>query len=227
MSNTDSFIDEVNEELKRDKLFALMRKYGWIAVVLVIAVVGYAAWNEWDKAQRQNRAQAFGDGVIAALDNDDAAARRAALAALAQAEAASGREGRGRAGIVNLLLAADQIEAGDRSGALATLAAVANDAALPVSYRQLATLKRVIVGADTLSLAEREAALAPLAAPGQAFRPLALEQLALLHLEAGTPDQAQAQLQALLDEPGVTDGLRQRVMQMIVVLGGEIGADWG
>ncbi len=37
MSNNDSFIDEVNEEVRRDKLYALFRKYGWIGVVAVLA----------------------------------------------------------------------------------------------------------------------------------------------------------------------------------------------
>ena len=50
MSNPESFIDEVNEELKRDRLFALMRKYAWIAVLAVVLIVGGAAWNEWRKA---------------------------------------------------------------------------------------------------------------------------------------------------------------------------------
>ena len=40
MSDTDSFIDEVTEEVKRDRLFATMRKYGWIAVLIVLLLVG-------------------------------------------------------------------------------------------------------------------------------------------------------------------------------------------
>ena len=36
MSDTDSFIDEVTEEVKRDRLFAMMKRYGWIAVVIVL-----------------------------------------------------------------------------------------------------------------------------------------------------------------------------------------------
>ena len=43
MSNPDSFIEEVTEEVRRDRLFALFRKYGWIGVVLVLAIVGGAS----------------------------------------------------------------------------------------------------------------------------------------------------------------------------------------
>ena len=40
MSDTDSFIDEVSEEIRREKLFKTFRKYGWIGVALVVLVVG-------------------------------------------------------------------------------------------------------------------------------------------------------------------------------------------
>ena len=40
MSDTDSFIDEVNEEVRRDRFYGLLRRYGWIAVVAVVGVVG-------------------------------------------------------------------------------------------------------------------------------------------------------------------------------------------
>ncbi|MCC5971443.1 MAG: tetratricopeptide repeat protein [Pararhodobacter sp.] len=227
MSNTDSFIDEVNEELKRDRLFAMMRKYGWIAVVAVVAIVGFAAWNEWSKARQEASAQTFGDGVIMALEHDDVAAQRNALAALAEDQAGAGREGQGRLAIVNLLLAAQSLETGDRAGALSALQAVSQDASLPASYRQLATLKRVIIAGPDLPLSERESALTELAAAGQAYRPLALEQLALLQLEAGDEAAALAQFRALLSEPDLTSDLRRRVNQLIVILGGEVDTDLG
>lgn len=222
MSNPDSFIDEVNEELKRDRLFAAFRRYGWIAVVGVLAIVGGASWNEWTKAQARAQAEAFGDAVVAALDMNTGAARVAALEAIASAEA-----GTERAGVVALLLAAQQVTESDRDGALAALRAVGTDMALPLSYRQLAVLKHVILVGDAQPIAEREAALAPLAAPGQPLRALALEQLALLRLEAGAPDEALEQFRRLLDEPELSQGLQQRVQQMIVVLGGTAARDLG
>jgi hypothetical protein len=227
LSNPDSFIDEVNEELKRDRLFALMKRYGWIAIVLVLGIVGWASWNEWSKAQARTQAEAFGDAVVAALDADAPAARIAAMAAIGEAQRAAGRDGLARAGVVMLLMAAEQISSGDRDGALEALQSVAEDSALPSSYRQLAQLKRVIVAADALPIGEREAALLPLSAPGQPLRALALEQLALLQLEAGARDEALAQFRRLLEEPELTPGLQQRVQQMIVVLGGDTDADLG
>ena len=82
VSNNDSFIDEVTEEVRRDRLFAAFRKYGWIGLVLVLGVVGGAAWTEWQKAQSASRAQAFGDAMLDAMDLGAPEDRAAAMAAI-------------------------------------------------------------------------------------------------------------------------------------------------
>ena len=94
------------------------------------------------------------------------------------------------------------------------------DSTLPISYRDLATLKRVLVAGETLSAAERKAALEPLTEPGRPYRPLALEQLALMAVEAGDSKGAIDQFNAILQESDATPGLRRRATQMIVALGG-------
>ena len=82
VSDTDSFIDEVTEEVRRDQLFLLLRKYGWIAVVVVLLIVGSAAYLEWQRSQDTAAAQATGDAILAAMERDDAASRASALAAV-------------------------------------------------------------------------------------------------------------------------------------------------
>ncbi|MGC1261890.1 MAG: hypothetical protein WA873_14620, partial [Jannaschia helgolandensis] len=87
MSNPDSFINEISEEVRRDRLYALLRRWGWVAALIVIGIVGGAAWTEWSRANRAAKAQAFGDSVMAALTAEDVAARRAALAGIEPADA--------------------------------------------------------------------------------------------------------------------------------------------
>lgn len=211
MSNPDSFIDEVTEEVRRDKLFAAFRRYGWIAVLAVLGIVGGAAWNEWQKAQAVARAQAFGDALFAALDAPTPEARQTALAAIP----ASGEQVAVRA----LHEAADP--ATDRAAALAALDRVAGDATLPVVWRDLAVLRRVgLLGAE-MDAAARRAALDPIAVPGRPFRPLALEQLAYIAVETGDKAGALAQLEALVVDQEATPGLRVRAQQMIQALGGK------
>jgi hypothetical protein len=216
MSNSDSFIDEVTEELRRDRMFSLMRRYGWIAVLLILGVVGGAAWVEWQKAQRAASAQAFGDAVISALEQGDSAATQEALGVIPATPE--------QLVVLRMLAAAESEQAGNTPAALAALAAIENDAGVPDSYRQLAALKRVIVAGAEMPAAERAQLLGGLSQPGQAFRPLALEQLALLRLDEGDPEAALTILRDLLEEPDVTSGLRQRATQLIVALGGDDAA---
>lgn len=212
MSNPESFIDEVSEEVRRDRLFGLMRRYGWIAVVVVLGIVGGAAWTEWSKARDSAQAEAFGDAVLGALDTADVPARRTALEAVPASD--------GQRGIVGLLVAADPGE--DREAALAALDRVAGDAALGPEYRDLAVLRRVLLqGADTPT-ADRRAALEPLATPGRPYRTLALEQIAYLSAEAGDTDAAIAGLTALTQDQEATPGLRRRAGQMVTALGGVV-----
>ena len=74
MSDTDSFIEEVTEEVRRDQLYKYVRKYGWIAIALVVGVVGVTGYLEYQKVATANAAQALGDKLVAALDEKEPAA---------------------------------------------------------------------------------------------------------------------------------------------------------
>ncbi len=211
MSNSDSFFNEVTEDLRRERALNLLRRYGWIAVLLVLLVVGGTAWNEWRKAQARASAEAFGDAVLAALENNETADRIAALAEIDTTGA--------QAGLLRLLSAGALLEE-DRPAALEALQAAANDSALPEAYRQLATLQRIIAGGREIPLAEREQLLAGLSQPGQPMRPVALEQTALLQLEQGNRERAIEILTDLLSQSDVSDSLQRRVTQLITALGG-------
>jgi len=211
VSNPESFINEVTEEVRRDKLFGYFRRYGWIGIVAVLMIVGAAAYREYQLAAKQAEYEAFGNAVLDALDQDDAAVRSTALAAVQ----APGQ----RQALLNLLQSSDPET--DKAATLAALTAVADDATLPASYRDLAVLRRVIVAGTDLPAADRRALLDPIAAPGRPYRPLALEQLALLSVETGETAAAITALEALRQDQEATPGLRRRVEQVIVALGGK------
>ena len=86
VSNSDSFIDEVTEEVRRDRMYLLMRRYGWIALVAVILLVGGAAWNEYRKAQASAAAEAAGDALLDALQADTVGDRLTALESVLRRE---------------------------------------------------------------------------------------------------------------------------------------------
>lgn len=216
MANTDSFINEVTEEVRRDKLFALLRRYGWIAILVVLVLVGGAAWNEWRKAQARAEAEARGDALLAALEARDPAAQAAALEAL--------RSGGPAEPIVALLAASQAASFDGEAEAHQKLSDLAADPTVPQLYRDLATLKAAMLGAGEVAPDERIASLEPLTAPGGAFRPLALEQIALAHAEAGRSDEALAVLTDLVGAADVGGALQRRAAQMILALGGSLDA---
>lgn len=215
MSDSDSFIDEVSEELRRDRLFTTFRRYGWIAIGVVVLIVAGASWNEWRKAQQTAKAQALGDSILTALQEDDSSARVSALDQVSPETA-------GGAAVLEMLKAAEQSQAGDDDGAAQTYASIAQDGDLPKIYRDIALYKSLTRAGTTMAADERRVQLEALAAPGNALRLLAEEQLALIEIEEGQKDAALDRLRRILDDVELTSGLRLRASQLIVALGGEL-----
>ncbi|MBJ6370672.1 tetratricopeptide repeat protein [Sedimentitalea arenosa] len=213
MSDTDSFIDEVTEEVRRDRLFLLFKRYAWIAAALIILIVGGAAWNEYRKAQARAEAEQLGDSIIAALAANDAAARANALTDIEV-------DSPGGAAIVNFLTAATSAESGQTEDAVAALNEIATTGELPEIYRQIATFKALTLQAETLPAADRRVQFEALAQPGAPLRLLAQEQLALIDISEGDTDAALDKLQAILQDAEVGPGLQQRATRVIVALGG-------
>ena len=214
MSDTDSFIEEVTEEVRRDRMFNLLRRYGWIAVVAVLLLVGGAAWNEWRLSQQRTQSEALGDAIVSALQLETAAERATALQKIETAEAPA---------IVQLLSAAE-LAGDDRGGeAIAQLAAVQSNGTLPLIYRHIAEFKALVIEDDGQSAETRRTGFENLIASGSALRVLAEEQLALLDIAANDVDGALVRLQRLLEDSEITPGVRRRVTQLITALGAKPG----
>lgn len=208
VANTnDSFIDEVAEAVRRDRINLWFRRWGWLLGLVVALIVGAAAWTEWRESRREAAAELRGEAILTAAEARDPGERLAALSELPR----QGDEGV----VAALLLAAEQSSAGDAEAAAATLNAVASDGQVPPLYRDLAALKaQMALGAN----ADR-AALESLAAPGAPFRLLALEQIALLDLSQDRRDEAIATLQTIREDAEVTAAQRGRVESLLTALG--------
>ncbi|MFT7595751.1 MAG: hypothetical protein ACI8R4_003083 [Paracoccaceae bacterium] len=213
MSDTDSFIEEVTEEVRRDRLFLLFKRYGWIAVVAIILIVGGASYNEYAKAQDRAAAEQLGDAMIAALAQNDPAGRASELSKIT-ADSPGGKA------ILQFMVSAAQANSDQLDDAVAGLTAIVSNGALPEIYRQIATFKSLTLQADTLPAADRRLQFESLASPGAPLRLLAEEQLALIDISEGLTEPAIARLQAMLQDAEITRDLQQRVQQVIVALGG-------
>lgn len=209
MSDSDNFISEVNEEVRRDQLFAFFRRWGWVFGLVVLVAVGGAAFNEYRRAQSTAAAEAFGDSVIDALDAATPDARITGLEAIAP-------ENVGAEMLLAMLIAGQETEAGDRDAAAERLRAVADRADFPDRYRDLAALKaHILAPTDT---AEARATLDRLAQPGAPYRSLAIEQLAYLQIADGDVDGGISLLEEVVGEAGASRGLQARAAELIVAL---------
>lgn len=218
MSDTDSFIDEVTEEVRRDRLFLMLKRYGWIGGVAVALIVGGAAFREYTKAQERAAAEDLGDQITAALEIDGSEDQAAALAAVTA-------QGAGGAAVAAMLEAGALAEAGKTAEAVARLEAVAVDGELPLIYRHIASFKALSLQADTLSVADRRLQYEALAQPGAPLALLASEQLALLDIEDGDREAAIARLRDIAADAAVSGDLKDRASQVIVALGGSLEGD--
>ena len=221
MSDSDSFIDEVSEELQRDRLFGFLRRYGWIAIVAVLALVGAAAWSEYSKARNQAAAQELGDALLAQLEpSDEDTDRAAAIAGLADQAPTPEAQA-----ILALIASAEQsgAEGADdaaREAAATRLEQLAATADLRPVYRDLALLKALMLRGDGLEPQARLTQLAPLAVPGAPYRLIAQEQMALAEISAGQTSEALDRLRAIENDASASDDIRRRVGLLITALGG-------
>jgi len=222
MSDTDGFIDEVNEEVRRDRFYHMLRRYGWIAGVAIAVIVGGASYSEYRKAQSRAQAEALGDAMLSSLALNDEGDR---VAALAQIDAGTPET----MAVRDLLKAGQQVAAEDTAGAIETLKGLAINGEVPLIYRQVAQFKSVTLQTDITPAADRRLALDAMTQPGHPLRLLALEQVALIDLAEGATDAAVEGYQSILSDAQVTAGLQQRALQAIVALGGtpELGRAGG
>lgn len=209
---TDSFIDEVTEEVRRDRLFAFFRRFGWIALAIIVIIVVGTAWREYSRSQSRAAAEAWGDAVMAAQRAESPAT------ALMDLDPAGSTD---RAALGDLL-AAGALD--DKDAAIAKLETAANAAADPV-LRDLARFKSVLAQGDSMDPAARDAALSELSKPGAPFRLLALEQKAVALVAADRPDDAVTLIREILVEDGVSQALRERLAGMMTALGEAPGAN--
>ncbi|MEO1491006.1 MAG: hypothetical protein AAFV19_02495 [Pseudomonadota bacterium] len=211
MSETDSFIQEVTEEVRQDRMFALWKKWGPFGIAAIALIVGGAAYWSYQQDQTRQAAEARGGTFIAADPADPS--QQIALAERIDGPAQL---------IAALTAAGAEAEDGQYEAARTRYLAIAAAADVPREYADLARLQAVRAGAaaDGADLAALSAELDPLVADGAPYRLLAQELRASLAIQDGRIEDAHKDLRAILDDGTVTDGLRLRASEMLTTTGG-------
>ena len=69
MVESESFIKEVSEEVKRDRLFKVLNKFKWPLSVIIILLVGAVGGYEYYKFDKKSRAQKNGEFLMSAIES--------------------------------------------------------------------------------------------------------------------------------------------------------------
>lgn len=206
-----SFFREVDDEVRRERMEEVWRKYGRYVIGAVIAiVVGTAATTYW-REQTNQKLEAGTTALASQLQSlkaDNEAETIKALEAL-------GTSAPGGQAALARLYAAGLAGGKDRPAALAELKAVAESASSPPLYRELAKLLSIQLRLDSDDAAVLQTELTPLMAKDQPWRWSAKEYAALLALKQGDAAKARALYTELNTDGDTPQGIHQRAARFV------------
>lgn len=211
-------INEIDEELRKDKAQAWWKSYGKFVIaaclIVVAAVGGYTLYEDYRISQQR----ALADRFSAASSNiaDDPVAAAESLNAFAD-EAG----GEGIALIARFQAAGALAEAGDNAGAAAAFDTIASDDSVDPLYRDLAAVKGILhasLGGEDASALLAE--IDPLTQDGEPWRFTARMIAASLAMGAGDDDRAADYLKKVADDPGAPSSARGQASEFLQAIGG-------
>ena len=211
LSNPDSFIGEVKEEVRRDRLYRLFRRYGWLGILAVLALVGGTAYREWSTANQRLEAEAVGDSILAASSEESPAERIARLDKI-EIDNLDARA------IRDFIVAAAMLDDGMQDNSLERLDLVSNNKDVSIVYRDLALLKSIAIRQDTDPPEDVVKELDGMIERDSEFRLLAMEMKAHNLERMGEVAEAISILRILRSESGVPREMSNRVAGFLAEL---------
>jgi len=212
----ESFLREVDENLRRDQARDFAKKYGgWLiaAVVLFLAAVG--GWLYWQQYQ-QKQAEAQSEELTKIYSQIGAGQTKQAQQGL------QGLESSGNSVVRTLALlteAAVALDANDKATAIAKYNAVANDSRAPQPYRDVALIRSVGMQFDQMTPEDVISRLQPLTKPGEPWFGTAGELTAMAYIKQGNKAAAGKLFAAIAADNNAPPTLRSRSAQIAGTLG--------
>jgi hypothetical protein len=221
---TETFVREVDENLRRDRMAELGKKYGsWLiaGLILFLAVCAGLIWFQQHRHQNsesevEQLAQIYKDigvGNIAKVPQQLDALTNAGSKAV-----------RASALFTRAALAVQQ---NDVKLAVSKYQAIANDNSLPEPYRDAALIRQTSLEFDQLDPKQVIARLQPLTKPGNPWFGSAGEMTALAMVKQGNTKQAGQLFATIAKDNGVPQNLRERALQIAGSLGADTSAALG
>ena len=215
---TDTFVKEVDENLRRDRIRDFFRENGgWIAagVVLFLIISGGIIWYQQYREQRAERQVEQLAQIYKDIGVGDTAKVPQQLDDLSQSGSKAVRAS------ALFTRAAFALQQNDQKLAIASYKAVRDDSSLPDPYRDAALIRETALEFDQLQPQQVIAQLEPLAKPGNPWFGSAGEMTALALIKQGKSREAGQLFATIARDKDVPDGVRNRALQ----IAGSLGAD--
>lgn len=216
----ETFLREVDEDLRRDQLRDFAKKYGnWIIAGLIVFLAACGGWIYWQHYQVQRSEKQVEE--LAQIYTDIGAGRVATAPQKLDALAKSGKKGvRASALFTRAALA---IQQNDLKLATATYKEIAGDDGLPKAYRDAALIRQTALEFDSMKPDAVVARLEPLAKPGDPWFTSAGEMTAMALIKQGKKQEAGRLFAAIAKDTNAPDAARARAFQ----IAGSLGVDAG
>ncbi|MER9300405.1 tetratricopeptide repeat protein [Mesorhizobium sp. M0621] len=213
----DSFIREVNDEMRRDQAQALWDRFGPALLVLAILVVlgtaAFVGYRYWDETRANRSGDAFSQALKLANDgkNDEA------LTALDQLE----KDGYGAYPLLARMRGATvKANKGDVPAAIKDFDEVAADTAIPQGIRDMARLRAALLLVDHGSFADVSSRVEALTADTNTLRHTAREALGLSAWKEGKAQDALKLFDQIAADDGAPRNTRERATLMSELIRG-------
>jgi hypothetical protein len=206
---------EVDDDLRHEQYKRLWDRFGLyvigVAVLIVVAVGGYKAWEWWQASQ----AAATGDRFLAALSLSEEGKHDEALAGLDAVAA----DGSGDYPMLAIFRSAGEREAaGDAEGAVAAYDSIAARKGTPPLIADLARIRAAMILVGSQSPEELSSRIGDLVQTGNPWRFQAREILGLAAYRANDLKAARDYFDEIVNDQESSQGVRQRAQLMLALI---------
>jgi hypothetical protein len=215
----DSFLREVDEELRRDQLTGFWKRYGrWIIAGIGLGLAALAGWLVWQDRQFKAaslESEQLDDALRKATTGNDAGTRKA----LAPLMASPNEGSRATAMLIDAALL---LQKRDLDGAAKLYDQIAKDQDIPEPWRDLALVRQTSVQYDRLAPDEVITRLSPLAIKGNPWFGSAGEMVAIAYLKKNRVQPAAKMFADIAADENVPETIRGRAANMAASLNARV-----
>jgi len=212
MANPESFLEEVAEEVRRERLFKFFKKNGWIIAFVVLATLCASIAYEWRKNSEISRAKLNGDLLTLALEKSQKGNLEELLGLLSDnspyLRPSSDLIAVTKLYYAELLYNIDN----DSSESMSVLKEIFSNESISTTLRQLAKIKYLLLFSGDNKV--KQDLIDELSSPDNHYRFLAQEHKVRTYLASGMSDEANRQIDILLNDLEVSEQQKRRLMDL-------------